>query len=114
MISRNLSRRIERLECQLRPRIKGMKGSDKIQSEASTKILRRLNQAKRRLALEGDERYAAYRDLAPESEFQDTSLATEIVERLKSARQRMNQENEPALQNAAAAAAMEESEITEP
>jgi hypothetical protein len=129
MISRNLSRRIERLERQLRPRIKDMKASEieprrltkrerrlktEMENEAATMILRRLNQAKRRLALEGDERYAAYRNLAPEPEVHDPSLATEIVERLKAARKRMNQENEPARQNAAAAAAMEESEITKP
>src|SRR5204863_10006873 len=94
MISRNLSRRIERLECQLRPRSKGMKGSDKTQSQATTNLLRRLNQARRRLALEGDERYAAYKDLPPEPQVHAPSHPNEIVMILNAARRRMNQENE--------------------
>jgi hypothetical protein len=127
MISRNVSRRIERLERQLRPRNKDMKASDvefrgltklqrrlklEMQNDAATNILRRLNEARRRMALRGDERYAAYRDLIPEPEVHDPSLATEIVMRLNAARKRTNQENELARQNAAAA--IKESEITGP
>jgi hypothetical protein len=116
---RNFMQRLKRIERQLQPQVGEIKRADlellkpEIQSDAATMMLRRLNQAKRRLALEGDERYAAYRDLAPEPEYQAPSHATELVMRLNAARKRMNQENELARQTAAAAAAMEESEITE-
>jgi len=111
MISTDLSRRIERLERQIQPGIKDIK--PKIQSQATTNLLRRLNQARRRMALEGDERYAAYKDLAPDPEVHAPSHATEIVMILNAARKRMNQEDELARQAAGTAAAMEESEITD-
>ena len=112
MISTNLSGRIERLERQIQPRIKDIKL--KIQSQATTNLLRRLNQARRRMALEGDERYAAYRNLPEEPEVHAPSThPTELVMRLNAARKRMNQENELARQAAGTAAAMEESEITD-
>jgi hypothetical protein len=73
-----------------------------------------MNQARRRMALEGDERYAAYRNLPEEPEVHAPSThPTELVMRLNAARKRMNEENELARQTGAAAA-MEESEITEP
>jgi uncharacterized protein YhaN len=105
MISRNLSGRIERLERQLRPRIKDVKASD-------IELIRRLNEARRRMALEGDERYAVYKDLVAEPEG-PASHATEIVMILKAARKRMNQQNEIARQTAGTAATMEQSEIPE-
>ena len=95
-------RRLTKLERRLKP---------EGQNEATTILLGRLNQARRRLALEGDERYAAYRDLEPG--VHAPSHATEFVMRLNAARKRMNQENKLARQTAGAAAAMEESEITE-
>ena len=64
------------------------------------------------MALEGDERYAAYRYLLPEPEVHAPSHPTELVMILNAARKRMNQENELARQTAAAAA-REESKTTE-
>ena len=107
MNTRNLMQRLKRLERQLQPQVEDIKPAD-------IELMRRLNQARRRMALEGDERYAAYRDLVPEPEVRAPCHPTEIVERLKAARKRMNQENELARQDAAAAAAMEKSETTEP
>jgi len=84
-----------------------------VRNQGATIMLRRLNEAKRRMALEGDEKYAAYRDLAPDPEVHAPSHATEIVMILNAARKRMNQEDELARQAAGTAAAMEESEITD-
>jgi hypothetical protein len=115
----NLMQRLKRLERQLQAQVKDLKHADnemlqpEMQSDAATIALRQLNEARRRMALEGDERYAAYRDLAPEPEVHAASGPTEIVMILNAARKRMNQENELARQNAAAAAAMEESKTTE-
>jgi hypothetical protein len=114
MITTDLSRRIERLERQIQPRSKSMKGSDKTQSLATTNLLRRLNEARRRIAQEGDERYAAYKDLPPEPLVHAPSHPNEIVMILNAARKRMNEENELARQTAGTAAAMKENEITEP
>ena len=116
---RNFMQRLKRIERQLQPQVGEIKRADielrqpEIQSEATTNLLRRLNEARRRMALGGDERYAAYRDLAPEPEYRDVSLPTEIVARLNAARKRMNQENELARQTTAATATIEES-VTEP
>ena len=75
MISRNLIRRIERLERPLRPRIQDMKASD--------------------------------------IEISKEAMHIEIIQRLQAGRIR-SRENELAREAAAAAAAMEESEVTEP
>ena len=75
MISRNLARRIERLERQLRPRIQDMKASD--------------------------------------IEISKEAMNIEIIQRLQAGRIR-SRENELAREAAAAAAAMEESKITDP
>ena len=83
-----------------------------MQNDAATNLIRRLNEARRRMALEGDERYAAYRDLAPEPEVHAPGDPSELVAILHAARKRMNQENDIARQNAAAAT--EESKIIEP
>ena len=106
MNNRNLMHRLKRLERQLQPQVEDIKHAD-------IEVMRRLNQARRRLALEGDERYAAYRDL-PEPELPAPSRATEIVMRLHAARKRVNQENEVARKTEGAAAATEEIETTEP
>ena len=75
MISRDLIRRIDRLERQLRPRIQDMKTSD--------------------------------------IEISKESMNIEMIQRLQAGRTR-NQENELARPTAAATAAKEEIEITEP
>ena len=106
MINRNLIQRLQRIERQLKPQVEDIKPAD-------IEIIRRLNQARRRLALEGDERYAAYKDLPPQPQVYAPSHPTELVMILNAARRRMNQENELARHTAAAAAAKEESKLTE-
>jgi hypothetical protein len=112
MISRNLFRRVEKLERQLRARTKDMQ--PEMQDEATTNLLRRLNQARRRMAQGGDERYAAYRDLAPEPEYCPPFHESEIVTRLNAARFRTNRENMLARQTEVAEAARDESKPIEP
>jgi len=106
MISRNLSRRIDRLERRLRPRIKEMTASD-------IEMIRRLYEAKKRLGLPGWEALAPSRTLLKSSKITKESLNIEIIQSLQAGRTR-NHENKLACQAAAAAAAaMEEIEITE-
>ena len=105
-MSRNLFRRIERLERQLRPRSEDMKASD-------IEMIRRLYEAKKRLGLPGWEALAPSRTLLKSPKITKESLNIEFIQRLQAGRARMNQENEQARQTAAAAAAMEESKITE-
>ena len=113
MINRNLMQRLKRLERQLQRQVEDLKHADiellnpEMLSEATTDVLRRFHQ----FALEGDGRYAAYRNLVLEPEVHAPSGATEIVMILNAARKRMNQENELARQTAAA---MEETKSTEP
>ena len=106
MISRNLSRRIEKLERQLRPRTKDMKASD-------IELFQRLYDMKKRSGAPGWEAFAPSSTLLRSPIITKESRNIEMIQRLQAGRTRMNQENELARQTAATAAAMEESEITE-
>jgi hypothetical protein len=106
VISRNLSRRIERLERQLRPRIKKMTASD-------IDLFQRLYDLKKRSGEPGWEAFAPPSStLLKSPRITKESLNIEMIQRLHAGRTR-NHENELARQTAAATAAKEEIEITE-
>ena len=105
MISRNLISRIDRLERQLRPRIKEMTASD-------IELFQRLYEMKKRLGQPGWEAFAPPSSTLKSPINTKEQLHIEIIRRLQAGRTR-NRENELARQAAAAAAAMEENETTE-
>ena len=103
MISRDLARRIDRLERELRPRITDMTVSD-------IELFQRLYELKKRSEAPGWEAFAPSSTLKSPS-ITKASRNIEIIQHLQAGRTRMNQENELARQTAAAA--MEESKITD-